>query len=130
MNATPTPALSSASPRPIIRAARWPAWTCRELESRAFELGGGTYEHQGNWFYGDFAPANRPLNSARSHRRQTRRASTDLASSLPEYAITAIRIKVAEAVDKQNSSFYLGRTRDIDPAGQLGCIQIALQPDA
>ncbi len=78
----------------------------RELESRAFELGGGTYEAPGQ-LVGDFV-AGKPSTEFGSVTPSYKPGVhlTDLASSLPDYAITAIR-EALPAFDKQIRGFYM-----------------------
>ena len=78
----------------------------RKLESRAFEMGGGTYEAPGQMVgdfmagksstqFGDVIPSYKPGVHL-----------TDLATSLPEYAIAAIR-EAIPAFDKQIRGFAM-----------------------
>ena len=78
----------------------------RKLESRAFELGGGDYEAPGQ-LVGDFI-AGKPstqLGSVEPSYKPGVRL-TDLASSLPDYAIEAIR-EALPAFDRQIKGFAL-----------------------
>jgi uncharacterized protein len=78
----------------------------RSLEARAFELGGGTYEAPGQ-LVGDFL-AGRPSTSLGrvypSYKPGVRLG--DLSSSLPEYAIEAIR-EAIPAFDRQLQGFAM-----------------------
>ncbi len=78
----------------------------RQLETRAFELGGGTYEAPGQ-LVGDFI-ANRPSTALGtvipSYTPGVHLG--DLSASLPEYAITAIR-EALPAFDKQIAGFAM-----------------------
>ncbi|EKU81641.1 NAD(P)/FAD-dependent oxidoreductase [Massilia timonae] len=77
----------------------------RELESRAFVLGGGTYDAPGQ-LMGDFVKG-RPSTEFGSVTPSFRPAVhlTDLATSLPDYAITALR-EAFVAFDKQIKGYY------------------------
>ena len=78
----------------------------RRLEERAFELGGGTYEAPGQ-LVGDFI-ADRPseiLGTVRPSYTPGVRLG-DLSSSLPDYAIAAIR-EALPAFDKQINGFAM-----------------------
>ncbi|MBE9179550.1 NAD(P)/FAD-dependent oxidoreductase [Oculatella sp. LEGE 06141] len=78
----------------------------RQLESRAFELGGGTYEAPGQ-LVGDFL-ADRPstaLGSVKPSYEPGVRLG-DLSQSLPDYAIAAIR-EALPAFDKQINGFAM-----------------------
>ncbi|KAM3093718.1 NAD(P)/FAD-dependent oxidoreductase [Phormidesmis sp. 146-35] len=78
----------------------------RRLESRAFELGGGTYEAPGQ-LVGDFI-ADRPSQSLGSVKPSYAPGVHlgDLSQSLPEYAIAAIR-EALPAFDKQIAGFAM-----------------------
>ncbi|MGA7179324.1 MAG: NAD(P)/FAD-dependent oxidoreductase [Thiobacillaceae bacterium] len=78
----------------------------RELESRAFELGGGNYEAPGQ-LVGDFLQG-RPSSHLGTVKPSYKPGVhlTDLASSLPVYAIEAIR-EALPAFDKQISGFAM-----------------------
>ena len=78
----------------------------RQLESRAFELGGGTYEAPGQ-LVGDFLqgrPSTRLGNVEPSYKPGVRLG--DLSTALPDYAITAIR-EAIPAFDRQIRGFNL-----------------------
>jgi uncharacterized FAD-dependent dehydrogenase len=77
----------------------------RELESRAFVLGGGTYDAPGQ-LMGDFVKG-RPSKEFGSVTPSFRPAVhlTDLATSLPDYAIVAMR-EAFVAFDKQIKGYY------------------------
>ncbi|AWL04420.1 NAD(P)/FAD-dependent oxidoreductase [Massilia oculi] len=77
----------------------------RELESRAFVLGGGTYDAPGQ-LMGDFVKG-RPSTEFGSVVPSFRPAVhlTDLATSLPDYAIVAMR-EAFVAFDKQIKGYY------------------------
>ncbi|MEM6452972.1 MAG: NAD(P)/FAD-dependent oxidoreductase [Cyanobacteria bacterium P01_D01_bin.105] len=78
----------------------------RELEKKAFELGGGTYEAPGQ-LVGDFL-ASQP-STAFGQVKPTYRPGVhlgDLSESLPEYAITAIR-EAIPAFDKKIKGFAM-----------------------
>jgi hypothetical protein len=77
----------------------------RELESRAFVLGGGTYDAPGQ-LMGDFVKG-RPSTEFGSVTPSFRPAVhlTDLATSLPDYAIVAMR-EAFVAFDKQIKGYY------------------------
>jgi len=77
----------------------------RELESRAFVLGGSTYDAPGQ-LMGDFV-AGRPSTSLGSVTPSFLPAVhlTDLATSLPDYAIVAMR-EAFVAFDKQIKGYY------------------------
>jgi uncharacterized protein len=77
----------------------------RELESRAFELGGGNYDAPGQ-LMGDFVKG-RPSKQFGSVIPSFKPAVhlTDLAPSLPGYAITALR-EAFVAFDKQIKGYY------------------------
>jgi len=77
----------------------------RELESRAFVLGGGTYDAPGQ-LMGDFVKG-RPSKEFGAVIPSFRPAVhlTDLATSLPDYAITALR-EAFVAFDKQIKGYY------------------------
>ncbi|MGF6275723.1 putative FAD-dependent dehydrogenase [Massilia sp. UYP11] len=77
----------------------------RELESRAFVLGGGTYDAPGQ-LMGDFVKG-RPSTEFGSVTPSFRPAVhlTDLATSLPDYAILALR-EAFVAFDKQIKGYY------------------------
>ena len=79
----------------------------RALESRAFELGGGTYEAPGQ-LVGDFL-AGKPSSSLGKVIPSYKPGVhlTDLASSLPDYAIEAIR-EAIPAFEKQIPGFSMG----------------------
>ena len=78
----------------------------RQLEARAFELGGGTYEAPGQ-LVGDFL-AGRPSSKLGSvtPSYQPGVHLTDLSSALPDYAIAAIR-EALPAFDRQIRGFAL-----------------------
>jgi uncharacterized FAD-dependent dehydrogenase len=78
----------------------------RELESRAFELGGGNYDAPGQ-LVGDFL-AGRPSSQLGSVEPsyQPGVRLTDLASALPDYAIEAIR-EALPAFDQQIKGFAM-----------------------
>ena len=78
----------------------------RELEARAFELGGGSYEAPGQ-LVGDFI-AGRPSTQLGSVEPSYKPGVhlTDLASSLPDYAIEAIR-EALPAFDQQIKGFAM-----------------------
>ncbi|MDQ5889488.1 MAG: uncharacterized protein QG667_2783, partial [Pseudomonadota bacterium] len=78
----------------------------RELESRAFELGGGSYEAPGQ-LVGDFV-AGKPSTEFGAVEPSYKPGVhlTDLATSLPDYAISAIR-EALPAFDKQIRGFYM-----------------------
>ncbi|GAB3415338.1 NAD(P)/FAD-dependent oxidoreductase [Massilia agilis] len=77
----------------------------RELESRAFVLGGGNYDAPGQ-LMGDFV-AGRPSKEFGSVIPSFKPAVhlTDLSTALPEYAITAMR-EAFVAFDKQIKGYY------------------------
>ncbi|MDZ4057803.1 MAG: hypothetical protein U1D69_12760, partial [Polynucleobacter sp.] len=78
----------------------------RALESHAFELGGGTYEAPGQ-LVGDFLagkPSSSLGNVIPSYKPGVH--LTDLASSLPDYAIEAIR-EAIPAFEKQIPGFSM-----------------------
>ncbi len=77
----------------------------RELESRAFVLGGGTYDAPGQ-LMGDFVKG-RPSTEFGAVIPSFRPAVhlTDLATSLPDYAIVALR-EAFVAFDKQIKGYY------------------------
>jgi len=78
----------------------------RRLESRAFELGGGTYEAPGQ-LVGDFLegkPSTRLGSVEPSYKPGVH--LTDLASALPDYAIEAIR-EALPAFDRQIKGFAM-----------------------
>jgi uncharacterized FAD-dependent dehydrogenase len=77
----------------------------RELESRAFVLGGGTYDAPGQ-LMGDFVKG-RPSREFGSVIPSFKPAVhlTDLATSLPDYAIVALR-EAFVAFDKQIKGYY------------------------
>jgi len=77
----------------------------RELESRAFVLGGGTYDAPGQ-LMGDFVKG-RPSKEFGAVIPSFRPAVhlTDLATSLPDYAIVALR-EAFVAFDKQIKGYY------------------------
>jgi uncharacterized FAD-dependent dehydrogenase len=78
----------------------------RALESRAFELGGGTYEAPGQ-LVGDFLqgkPSTQLASVIPSYKPGVH--LTDLATSLPDYAITAIR-EAIPAFEKQIKGFSM-----------------------
>ena len=78
----------------------------RQLESRAFELGGGTYEAPGQRV-GDFLkgqPSTQPGSVEPSYKPGVH--LTDLATALPDYAITAIR-EAIPAFDQQIHGFAM-----------------------
>ena len=78
----------------------------RALESRAFELGGGTYEAPGQ-LVGDFLqgkPSTQLASVTPSYKPGVH--LTDLATSLPDYAITAIR-EAIPAFEKQIKGFSM-----------------------
>ncbi len=78
----------------------------RELESRAFELGGGTYEEPGQ-LVGDFLqgrPSTKLGSVEPSYKPGVRLG--DLSSALPDYAIAAIR-EAIPAFDRQIRGFNL-----------------------
>lgn len=77
----------------------------RELESRAYVLGGSTYDAPGQ-LMGDFV-AGRPSTAFGAVNPSFRPAVhlTDLATSLPDYAITAMR-EAFVAFDKQLKGYY------------------------
>ncbi len=78
----------------------------RELESRAFELGGGNYDAPGQ-LVGDFLagrPSSRLGSVEPSYQPGVR--LTDLASALPDYAIEAIR-EALPAFDQQIKGFAM-----------------------
>ena len=77
----------------------------RELESRAFVLGGGTYDAPGQ-LMGDFVKG-RPSKEFGAVVPSFRPAVhlTDLATSLPDYAIVALR-EAFVAFDKQIKGYY------------------------
>jgi uncharacterized FAD-dependent dehydrogenase len=77
----------------------------RELESRAFVLGGGTYDAPGQ-LMGDFVKG-RPSTEFGSVTPSFRPAVhlTDLATSLPDYAVNALR-EAFVAFDKQIKGYY------------------------
>ncbi len=78
----------------------------RKLESRAFELGGGTYEAPGQ-LVGDFLqgkPSTKLGSVEPSYKPGVH--LTDLASALPDYAIAAIR-EAIPAFDRQIRGFNL-----------------------
>ena len=77
----------------------------RELESRAFVLGGGTYDAPGQ-LMGDFVRgvASKEFGSVTPSFRPAVHL-TDLATSLPEYAIVAMR-EAFVAFDKQIKGYY------------------------
>jgi len=78
----------------------------RQLEARAFELGGGTYEAPGQ-LVGDFL-AQRPSTTLGSVKPSYRPGVhlCDLSSSLPDYAIAAIR-EALPAFDQQIKGFAM-----------------------
>ena len=78
----------------------------RQLESKAFELGGGTYEAPGQ-LVGDFLKE-RPSTSLASVIPSYKPGVklTDLSSSLPDYAISAIR-EAIPAFEKQIKGFSM-----------------------
>jgi len=77
----------------------------RELESRAFVLGGGTYDAPGQ-LMGDFVRgvASTEFGSVKPSFRPAVHL-TDLATSLPDYAIVAMR-EAFVAFDKQIKGYY------------------------
>jgi len=76
----------------------------RQLESRAFELGGGTYEAPGQ-LVGDFLAGKPSTKLGKVIPSYTPGVHlTDLASSLPDYAIEAIR-EALPAFDRQIRGF-------------------------
>jgi uncharacterized FAD-dependent dehydrogenase len=77
----------------------------RELESRAFVLGGGTYDAPGQ-LMGDFVKgvASTEFGAVKPSFRPAVHL-TDLAPSLPDYAITALR-EAFVAFDKQIKGYY------------------------
>jgi uncharacterized FAD-dependent dehydrogenase len=78
----------------------------RELESRAFELGGGTYEAPGQ-LVGDFLqgkPSTKLGSVEPSYKPGVRLG--DLSTALPDYAIAAIR-EAIPAFDRQIRGFNL-----------------------
>jgi uncharacterized FAD-dependent dehydrogenase len=78
----------------------------RELESRAFVLGGGTYEAPGQ-LVGDFLKARPPPPWAASSPPTSRACKLgDLSTALPDYAISALR-EALPAFDRQIRGFNM-----------------------
>ena len=109
MSATPTAPSWWASRRPIsstIRAIRWPASRCSGAWKKgAFALGGGTYDAPGQ-LMGDFVKgrASTALGAVIPSLKPAVHL-TDLATSLPDYAIVALK-EAFPAFDKQIKGYY------------------------